>query len=242
MSKAKIHYLYHSGFAVETENHFLIFDYFMDKHNAAERSLQNGLISEEDIKKHKNICVFVSHSHEDHFNPVIFNWVKINPNINYILSSDIKEKGTYPRHMTISENESIVEGDISIKALGSTDIGISFLVKVDGLTIFHAGDLNWWHWYDESDEYNVEMEKAFKFQIDKLEGENIHIAFFPVDPRLKEYYYLGGKYFIQKLSPELFVPMHFGNKYEVTKEFYKKLEGCSTKIVEMHTIGQEIIF
>ncbi|MEI3154718.1 MAG: hypothetical protein V8S95_06185 [Odoribacter sp.] len=37
-----------------------------------------------------------------------------------------------------------------IKAFGSTDIGISFLIDIDNIRIFHAGDLNNWHWEEES--------------------------------------------------------------------------------------------
>jgi hypothetical protein len=44
------------------------------------------------------------------------------------------------------------------------------------MNIFHAGDLNWWHWYDESDEFNINMSKAFKSQIDRLKNCNIKIA------------------------------------------------------------------
>ena len=42
-------------------------------------------------------------------------------------------------------------GDIKVKAYGSTDAGVSFLVTTSGgRKIFHAGDLNDWHWQDDS--------------------------------------------------------------------------------------------
>ena len=47
---------------------------------------------------------------------------------------------------------------VKIKAFGSTDIGISFLVSVDGVDIFHAGDLNWWHWWDEDGMSVIKMQ------------------------------------------------------------------------------------
>jgi hypothetical protein len=40
----------------------------------------------------------------------------------------------------ISANEQLNLNGVYIKAFSSTDIGISFLVKVDGLNLFHAGD------------------------------------------------------------------------------------------------------
>ena len=39
---------------------------------------------------------------------------------------------------------------IRIEAFGSTDVGISFLIDLQGVRLFHAGDLNNWHWSEES--------------------------------------------------------------------------------------------
>jgi L-ascorbate metabolism protein UlaG (beta-lactamase superfamily) len=242
MYKAKIHYLYHSSFIVETNSQIFIFDYYNDNSNGQGRSLNNGVICDEILKSDKSIYVFASHGHGDHFNSLIFEWKKINPNIKYILSSDIEIKDNYPEHKVISEGESIEFKDIIVKAYGSTDIGISFMIKAEGMNIFHAGDLNWWHWYDESDEFNISMEKAFKDQIDKLKNEIIDVAFFPVDYRLEEHYYLGGEYFIENLSPKLFIPMHFGDHPEITKDFLQKLKNCKTKIAVINGRGQEILY
>ncbi|MBC2581829.1 MBL fold metallo-hydrolase [Clostridium sp. DJ247] len=240
--KAKINYLYHSGFIVETKTHILIFDYFNHKGVSEEISLSSGVIPDEVFKTEKNIIVFASHSHGDHFNPIIFEWKNINSNIKYVLSSDIQLKDTYPESYIIAEGSSLNLGAAFIKAYGSTDLGVSFLVKVDKLNIFHAGDLNWWHWKDESDDYNEEMAKAFKQQISNLKHEKIDIAFFPVDHRLEEYYYLGGKYFIENLEPMLFIPMHFANDPTVTEDFKNKFKWQRTEIVEINKRGQQILF
>lgn len=242
MNKVKIHYLYHDGFILETKSHILIFDYYNDNSDNALRSLEAGVISEDIFNTEKTIYVFVSHTHEDHFNPIIFNWKNINSKIKYILSSDIKIKLDYPEHRIISEGEAIESKDILIKAYGSTDAGVSFLVNVDGINLFHAGDLNWWNWYDEDEEFNSQMAKNFKSQIDKLKAEKIDLVFFPVDPRLKEHYYLGGEYFIRNLSPKMFIPMHFWNKTEITKDFAELLKDSNTKIVIINERGQEILF
>jgi L-ascorbate metabolism protein UlaG (beta-lactamase superfamily) len=242
MYKAKINYLYHSSFIMETNSHIFIFDYYNDNSNGQDRSLNNGVISDEILKSDKSIYVFASHGHGDHFNPLIFEWKKINHNIKYILSSDIEIKENYPEHNLISEGESIEFEDIVVKAYGSTDIGVSFMINADGMNIFHAGDLNWWHWYDETDEFNTNMAKDFKYQIDKLKDNDIDIAFFPVDYRLEENYYLGGEYFIENLSPKLFIPMHFGDHPEITNDFSQKQKGSKTKIEVINERGQEILY
>ncbi|WP_411680809.1 MBL fold metallo-hydrolase [Clostridium thailandense] len=242
MNRVKINYLYHSGFTVETKSSLLVFDYFKDSSDKKERSLENGVITEDVLKTEKNILVFSTHSHYDHFNPSILSWSKVNPKIKYILSSDIQKTVDLEYCVHISENESIRIHNVDIKAYGSTDIGISMLVNVDGISIFHAGDLNWWHWKDESDEDNLAMEKAFKEKVEKLSNEKIDIAFFPVDSRLEEYYDLGGEYFIKKVKPKLFVPMHFADNPEITKKFKEKIKSSATDIVEIYSRGQEILF
>lgn len=242
MYKAKINYLYHSSFIMETNSQIFIFDYYNDNSNGQGRSLNDGVICDEIFNNDKSIYVFASHGHGDHFNSLIFEWKKINPNIKYILSSDIEIKDNYPEHNVISEGDSIEFKDIIVKAYGSTDIGVSFMIKTEDMNIFHAGDLNWWHWNGESEEFNTNMAKDFKAQIDKLKNNDIDIAFFPVDYRLEENYYLGGEYFIENLSPKLFIPMHFGDYPEVTKDFSQKLKDSKTKIEVIDKRGQEILY
>lgn len=75
----KVTYLSHSGYMVEIGGSVLIFDYY------------KGKLPE--IREESKIYVFVSHVHPDHFNQKIFGWEKIYPNIRYILSDDVKEKG-----------------------------------------------------------------------------------------------------------------------------------------------------
>lgn len=241
--KAKIHYIYHSGFALETQNSFLIFDYY--KHpNLDEGLITEDILTPENLRSKKKVFVFSSHSHGDHFNPEILNWEQYNDNTKYILSSDIEISNLKPNYTIISEGEEKFIKDIYVKAYGSTDIGISFLVKVDGLTIFHAGDLNWWHWKEDSLEERTLAEKSFKENIEILKSQvsNIDIAFFPVDSRLEEFYYLGGEYFLKAFHPKLFIPMHFGDDFSVTKTFAEKFKLPNTTCIEINHGFQEILF
>lgn len=242
MKNAVIHYLCHDGFIMETASNILIFDYYKDNNKIGTRSLKSGVIPTEVFNTEKAVYVFVTHSHEDHYNPIILNWKNINNNIQYILSSDINLKDSSPNYRIISEGETMELPNIFIKALGSTDAGVSFLIKVDNLVIFHAGDLNWWHWFDESNECNENMAKDFKDKINVLKGENIDIAFFPVDPRLKEHYYLGGEYFIKNFAPKMFIPMHFWNDINIIKNFAEKYKRDTTEIVVINERGQEILY
>jgi L-ascorbate metabolism protein UlaG (beta-lactamase superfamily) len=137
-------------------------------------------------------------------------------------------------------DEEIELGEVYIRALGSTDLGVSFLVKVDGVVLFHSGDLNWWYWWDDTKEEIESMEKAFKGEIEKLNGEKVDITFFPVDPRLKHNYYLGGEYFIEQIAPKVFIPMHFGEDYDTTLRFKSKAERPGVNVIEISKRGQRI--
>lgn len=240
--RAKINYLYNSGFTVETENYLLIFDYYKDSVSKGEKCIKNGAIGDIDLKTSKQIIVFSSHSHFDHFNPVILSWKETRSDIQYVLSSDISLDKKDSNINMISAYEDLNIKDIYVKTFGSTDIGVSFLVKVDGISIFHSGDLNWWHWWDENEEFNSNMEKSFKEEIKNIKGNFVDIAFFPVDLRLKDYYSLGGEYFIKEIAPNLFIPMHFREDYKVTKQFKDKTKDRNTKIVEITHRGEEIIY
>ena len=238
-----IYYLYHSGFAIKCKDYLLVFDYYSDEPKSGVRGLDKGTISQEDLREVEWVYVFVSHSHDDHYNPVIFDWQKSNSNIHYFLSFDVDAPSRDLRYHNMRPYEKYEDDNISVKTYGSTDLGVSFLVDIDGLKIFHAGDLNCWYWYYESTPQELEEdEEKFIAELDKMKGEKVDIAFFPVDPRLEEYYYMGGEYFINQFNPKLFIPMHFGEQYGITGTFAEKVKELPTEIVKLSHRGQEIIY
>lgn len=235
-----INYLFNSGFIVETENYLMIFDYFKDSVEKGNKNKSNGAISNCDLRTDKKILVFVSHSHADHYNPIIFKWADEISNIQYILSSDIKTEKSKKNINIISPYQEIMLDDVYIKAYGSTDIGVSFLIKVDSIVIFHAGDLNWWYWKNDTKTEIENAENWYKSEVKKIKETIIDIAFFPVDPRLEEKYYLGGEFFIKEMAPKIFIPMHFGENYNITKEFANVMEKQPTKVIQITHRGQQI--
>jgi len=222
----KVEHIYHSSFTVETENYFLVFDYYKGNINLRD----------------KKTIVFVSHGHGDHFNPKIFKWQNSTKDINYILSSDIKLDFEDENIHFMNPYETMSLGGVSIKTFGSTDLGVSFLINVDNINIFHGGDLNWWHWENNSIEENLHEEKIFKEEVEKIKGESIDIAFFPVDPRLGTAFYYGGEYFIEEIKPKIFIPMHFGDKFSITSDFIHRMKDNDTNIVEINSSNQKFTF
>jgi len=203
--KAKIWYLYHSGFAVQTAGHFLIFDYW--KQRPKGKGLESGVIDPAAISEY-DVIVFASHSHGDHFSRSIFDWKTDIPRLRYILSDDIP---AVPGAIMIGPGKALSQQDFAVETLASNDEGVAFIVEIDGLCIYHAGDLNWWHWEGEPDEDNAGMAASYKEQIAKMCGRHIDLAFVPVDPRLEKQYAWGINHFMETLDVERAVPMHFGN-------------------------------
>lgn len=237
----EIYHLDHSGVAVRTAHHFLVFDYYNDTPVNQTRNIENGVLTTEGLKDEEEVLVFVSHSHGDHFNPVIFDWEKQCPDIKYILSHDlnVRKKDNYYK---MEKYQDVTIDDVYVETYGTTDQGVSYYVEVDGLNIFHSGDLNWWHWKKFTPEERKQEEEDYKAELEKLKEQDIDIAFVPVDPRLEEYYYLAGQYFAKMIEPELIVPIHFRENYWVTTKFIAENTNLAVEVAELKRRGDKIVF
>lgn len=211
--KIEVWYLGHSGFAVGVGDHFLIFDYYIDSCDG-KRNLASGVIEPEEIKD-KNVLIFSSHRHPDHFNPIVLSWNEKLPQVKYFLSSDISKKPFNDRVHFLKPNASYQENNLIIKTFKSTDEGVAFLVTIDGMNIYHAGDLNWWHWDEEPKHANGTMEANFKHEISLIKSNPIDIAFLTADPRQENAELWGLIYFLENVDVKAAFPMHFGTDYSI---------------------------
>ncbi|GHU79731.1 hydrolase [Clostridia bacterium] len=202
---AKIWYLYHSGFAVKTDGHFLVFDYWRDTPKGA--GLESGVINPDELLD-EDVIVFASHRHGDHYNPEILSWQGKIPKLRLILSDDIP---AVDGAVMMGKRQILPRDDFMLETFTSTDEGVAFLIETDGLRIYHAGDLNWWHWEEETGKYNAEMAANYKSQIDLLADKPVDIAFVPVDPRLEAQYHWGIDYLMRAVDVRYAVPMHYGD-------------------------------
>ncbi|MFT8888519.1 MAG: MBL fold metallo-hydrolase [Ethanoligenens sp.] len=213
--KAEIWYLGHSSFAVKTNAHFLIFDYYNDKPITVTRGLDAGVIEPKELKD-TPVVVFSSHHHADHFNRLILSWIEQLPQIQYVLSDDIHAAKGAPNTTVVAPGAHLeLDGGVAVETLASTDEGVAFVVETDGLSIYHAGDLNWWHWEGEPDKENEQMAARYQKEIEKLRGRHFDIAFVPVDPRLDKQYLWGLSYFMRTVNADMVFPMHFWEDYHI---------------------------
>lgn len=115
----KITYINHSGFLIETENCYYVFDYYKGEMPR--------------LDKNKEVVVFCSHFHQDHFNPKIFE-ILDDMGVNYqaVLAKDIGKK-KYPAGVKITtayhDQTYILDNGIKVSTLLSTDSGVAFIVK-----------------------------------------------------------------------------------------------------------------
>ena len=199
MSKIIVTYLDHSGFTVETEKRFFVFDFYRDPAAALR------------LPSEKTVYVFSSHAHGDHFNQAIAGWEQSTEA--YILSSDIAETGGLTKVPTakihyIAPYEQLDLGQIRVTAYGSTDQGASFALEAEGWRIFHAGDLNWWHWKEDTPENIEQARQDFFRELGRLNGQQFDLAFFPVDSRLEEFRDIGVREFVKEVKVSHLVAMH----------------------------------
>lgn len=213
-------YLYHSGFALLGKDYTVVFDYFEDS-----RSSEEGVLHEEILSRQGRLYVLSSHAHADHFNREVLSWNAVRPDVVYLLSRDIALSAheAQERNICWLEKGSVYRDHIlSVHAFGSTDAGVSFLVEAEGKRIFHAGDLNNWHWMDESPEEEWRRDEAFFLR--ELEDvaaytDKVEVALFPVDPRLGKEYMRGPLQFVERIKTTIFVPMHFDEAREKAEAF-----------------------
>lgn len=225
----RITYIFHSGFAIECTGFSMLFDYCKDSGKNPTR----GFVHDTLLKKPGPLYVFSSHSHPDHFNKDILQWKAQKPDITYILADEIrvKKKLNFPDAVYLKKGEQYRDEHISTEAFGSTDIGISFLIEAEGKSIFHAGDLNNWHWRDESTAAEIkEAGDAYLQELHDLTARtrHINIVFFPVDPRLGTDFMQGARQFIDAIRTDVFIPMHFWERPAETEVFapYAEQKGC----------------
>ena len=176
-------FLDHSGCLVELADVCLLFDWW------------KGALPP---LPEKPLAVFVSHRHEDHFSPAVFSLADGKRPVRFLLGRDIRpteknrarwgltdETLSLCRFLGGNEHAEVFPG-VTVETLPSTDEGVAFVVGACGRTVYHAGDLHWWHWEGEDKAWNRNMEVNFQRFLRPLEGRHIDLAMVPLDGRLED--------------------------------------------------------
>ena len=226
--RLEVTYYLHSGFSCALDDVLLVFDYWLGEH---QELAEQRRITPQFLHRFREVYVFISHGHPDHWDPEVLRWAEQRP-ITYVTSSDAPPEVPGSR---LAPGEELHFGEtLNVKAFDSTDLGVSFLVELGGFRIFHAGDLNFWHWREESTVQEIdEAEAAFQEACKPLIGERIDLCFFPVDPRQGRLFDAGANYFIITVKPRLLLPMHFWGRSEVATEFARRTRTRQTEVIAL---------
>lgn len=249
----RVQYIGHSGFLIEMEQVYLLFDYYEGELPV--------------FHQEKKIFIFVSHKHPDHYNRDIWKLKDSYQNICFVLSKEVPFSARQRELLGISETDCnnvirvranqhyFIEYQngkgIQIDTLKSTDLGVAYLVSYGEYKIYHAGDLNRWVWKGETDDWNRDMAERYSQQLEelqqKLENNKISIAFLPVDPRQEEEAFGGVCEFLKKIAVDMVFPMHFWKNYGFVEMCRKKVKKVlskeeADKIVSVNKEGQEWTF
>ncbi|MDL2310088.1 MBL fold metallo-hydrolase [Parabacteroides sp. OttesenSCG-928-B22] len=239
----KLIYVFHSGFVIEATGFSILIDYYKD----TGVNPRHGYVHDKLLTQEKPLYILSSHVHPDHFNKEILSWKEKKNNITYIFSRDILHHGKASEEEAIYllKGESYANEQLTIQAFGSTDAGVSFLIRAEGKTIFHAGDLNNWHWKAESTPEEIAvMEYDYLNEVALLQQTTtrLDLAMFPVDPRLGNEYALGAEQFIDRIEVGLFAPMHFAESYQALPAFCHYARARNTPCVCWKEKGESVEF
>ncbi len=218
--EAEVWYLGHCGYAVKTKNHLLIFDYIELEENPTERGLDKGFVDPLEISD-LNVSVFVTHSHVDHYDEVIHSWQNKIKNIRYIFGWEVNEEQKIAHHFLEDPREELKLDDMKIYTVNSFHSfvpEVAYLVKVDGLVIYHGGD------YQGKMGRNAPSNVKEDMQYLMTKADAVDLFFIGA--------WTGPPYVqaIKSLQPKVIFPMHERKKEENYKRFAAELKNLGVTI------------
>lgn len=237
--QALVSYFYQSAFTVSLHRTLLVFSY---RQTGLPQLEEAQYLSEKDFQGFNNILVCAPNASAAHLDPAVFNWKPSYP-ITYLLPQEAAKSAPRTANVRICrEGDSFTVGHCEIQVFGSTDKGVSYLVKAEDISVFHAGDLNLWHWREENTLREIaKAEEAFYEKVATLPKDQIDISFFPLDPNLGGFYDAGANHFIMAVRPRVFFPMHFGPRHEIASEYARRAISRRTVVHAMTGIRESAL-
>jgi L-ascorbate metabolism protein UlaG (beta-lactamase superfamily) len=133
-----------NSWALKIDAKMLIFDYVggvvaPEGGSREVRNLQAGYVDPRELAG-LDVYVFVTHSHQDHFDPVILEWQGQAQSLRYFFGWQAGADSVY--HCMVEPHAHEQCGAVEVWTINSrSDVPeVAYLVKVDGITIYHNGD------------------------------------------------------------------------------------------------------
>jgi len=216
---ARIVYIHHDCFILEAAGKTLLFDYPAPSYlPEAAATVAASHIDGADL------TVFVSHSHEDHFDPDIVNATRRAASRRFVVSDDVADlhADRLPADALVMEPDMVKDVDgMRVEALESNDMGVAYLLDVAGLRVFFGGDLALWDWPGQSPAARRAVGMSWRLALKRIAARPVDIAFSNMDPRLPSL--SGAPQFVETVRPRVFVPMHVNGKTHYLDRFAPQL-------------------
>ncbi len=111
---------------------------------------KNGHINPKELADQR-VTVFVTHEHRDHYDTTIFDWQNGLDDITYVYGfrperlPQNRQTGYHgPAYEYIGPREHKDINCLDVTTIAANDAGVGYLIRVDGLTLYHAGDHAGW--------------------------------------------------------------------------------------------------
>ena len=232
----EITYVYHNCFIIKWNNKSIVFDYpeiLGDK--------EEDLIRKEVADK--ELAVLITHSHSDHFSEKFLDLRLIAKNFTCTVSFDVAKKSSKcaKECLVVNERALFKIWDAEVKAYGSSDLGVSYLLKINGHSIYFAGDNADWRRKELPPQINRLVWDVFSKTISKIRDEHgkIDIVLIDLCEICKN---LGGiLHIVNTLRPKLIVPMHLHGNTKLLERIMKMLS-LNAKVFLYDRLGDKIMY
>jgi L-ascorbate metabolism protein UlaG (beta-lactamase superfamily) len=233
--EAVVWYIGHHSYAIKTHSHLLLFDYYQMNEPSPAASLANGAVNPEEIKD-LDVVVFASHRDGDHYDKIIWDWKKTVKKITYVLGWE--PLMPQEKYVHIQPYETGKVGNIEVTTMPSTDSGESFLIKIDGLVIYHSGDNAFW-----MQSYRPRYMKEMDWIGQKTDHTDLLFINYRLGqdrPQLEE----GLWYAVDKLNAKYVFPSHMLGADQQIKDLIKDAPTPEkrAKIVDKETRGETFLY
>jgi len=225
--EAMLWYTGHCGWAIKTQNHLMVFDYWNPVCEADNPCLANGTICCKELAD-QDVAVFVTHEHQDHYDSTIFTWEDKLDNIEYIFGFQPENLPQWaPQYYsgqdytyTAPRTQTALDG-MKISTIKSNDAGVGFLVEVDGVKIYHAGDHAGWASDEDKHEFTDEIDYLAKIE------DDVDFAFVNVTgcrhSGHPDELFQSNLYTLHKLHPKVLIPTHGLDNEHVYRDFADRI-------------------
>jgi L-ascorbate metabolism protein UlaG (beta-lactamase superfamily) len=202
--RGQVVHIFHNCFVLHAGERTLLFDCPAPQHlpRRAAQALAPELAG-------RRVTAFVSHSHTDHCHPDLAQVCAGAAVARFVFSDDVAE--LYPQSVPPGalvlepDQEAELEG-VHIETLASNDLGLAFVLELEGLRVYHGGDLAAWVWDTASPAEKAFTAGFFSAALERIARKPVDIGFTNVDRRLANL--AGGPEFARVVRPRLLVPMH----------------------------------